>query len=226
MNMTEIQGLLFDLDGTLVDSAPDLARAVDRMLADFGYPPVGEARVRNWVGNGAARLVQRALTGEMDGAVDDKLAADALERFFLYYGNDLCGASRLYDGVAAAVTALRAEGYRLAVVTNKPARYAEPLLRGLGIADCFAAVVGGDTLPFKKPHPQPLLHAAELLGCSVDRTLMVGDSRHDIQAARAARMPVVCVPYGYNHGKDIRDYSPDSVIDNLQQLLPMLSKAA
>jgi phosphoglycolate phosphatase len=218
--------LLFDLDGTLVDSAPDLARAVDRMLLEFERPPVGEEQVRRWVGNGSRRLVKRALTGRMDGEVEEELAAHALQRFFHHYSNSLSAHSRLYEGVAEALPKLRANGYALGVVTNKPVRFAEPLLRELGILGYFSAIIGGDCLPQRKPDPEPLLHAAQLLGTAPACTLMVGDSRNDVEAARAAGMPVVCVPYGYNHGRDIREFEPDAVIHGLHELLPLLTEAA
>ncbi len=226
MRLADIQAVLFDLDGTLVDSVPDLARAIDRMLAEFDRPPAGEAKVRDWVGNGSLNLVRRALSGRMEGDVDPELANQALERYFFHYSNNLSTHSQLYPGVEETLSQLATAGYALAVVTNKPARFAEPLLNDLGIGKYFSVIIGGDTLPERKPHPAPLLHAAQQLGVTPSRTLMVGDSRNDIEAARAAGMPVVCVPYGYNHGRDVREYSPDAVVSGFRDILALLNEAA
>jgi phosphoglycolate phosphatase len=220
-----IRAILFDLDGTLVDSAPDLATAVNAMLAELDRPPVAEERVRAWVGNGARRLVKRALTGRMDGEPPGDLFEQAFPRFLSHYQRHLCDASQLYAGVADALGELRRRGLALGVVTNKPERFIGPLLAGLGIAQDFAVVVGGDTLAQKKPDPAPLLYAAQRLDAAPAQTLMVGDSRNDVLAARQAGMPVVCVPYGYNHGEDIRLTAPDAVVEDLRELAKVLSSA-
>lgn len=226
MSFEAVRAVLFDLDGTLVDSVPDLATAVDATLAEFGREPAGEARVREWVGNGAQRLVKRALTGSMDGEPPAALFEQAFPRFLEHYGRHLSDRSRLYPGVAEALATLRAQGLALAVVTNKPERFVAPLLSALGIARDFAVVVGGDTLARKKPHPAPLLHAADALGAAPAATLMVGDSRNDVLAARAAGMGIVCVPYGYNHGEDIRLAAPDAVVEDLRELASLLKPTA
>ncbi len=224
--MHEVNTLLFDLDGTLVDSAPDIADAVDAMLRQFGREPVGEERVRLWVGNGAQRLIMRALTGAMDGEPDEALTREALDCFLELYRQCLSVRSRLYPGVREGLDRLRADGYRLACVTNKPASLARPLLRDLGLSDDFPVVVGGDTTPEKKPSASPLRHAMELLRSAPQQTLMVGDSRNDVLAARNAGVPVVCVPYGYNHGGDVRDTGPDAVVDDFLALHALLRRAA
>ena len=226
MTLGDIEAVLFDLDGTLVDSVPDLALAVDAMLADLGRPPAGEARVRRWVGNGAERLVKRALTGAMDGEPPADELQRALPLFFEHYQRHLDRHSRLYPGVEECLRALQAHGLALGLVTNKPERFVAPLLDSLGIADCFAVTVGGDTLAEKKPHPAPLLHAARQLGVTPEATVMVGDSRNDVLAARRAGMAVVCVPYGYNHGEDIRLTSPDLVVEDLRELAEQLKTIA
>lgn len=226
MTFAAVKALLFDLDGTLVDSVPDLAEAVDRMLADFGHPPAGEAKVRLWVGTGSRSLVSRALSDAKGGQADDELIERALANYFDHYEARLCVRSRLYEGVSDTLARLRSEGYPLAIVTNKPERFVRPLLDGLGIAQHFSAMIGGDTLAQRKPHPQPLLHAADALGVEPTQALMIGDSRNDIEAARAARIPVVCVPYGYNHGRDVREYHPDRLIERFGDLLTLLSEAA
>lgn len=225
MQLTGLGAVLFDLDGTLVDSAPDLALAVDAMLLELDRPPAGEARVRQWVGNGAQRLVKRALTGQMEAEPPPELFERALPRFFHHYEASLCVKSMLYPGVREGLRRMRRQGLKLAVVTNKPARFVAPLLSALDIRQDFAVLVGGDTLAEKKPHPAPLVYAAEQLGQRLDRTLMVGDSRNDVLAARRASMPVVCVPYGYNHGEDIRRTEPDAVVEDLCELATLIERA-
>jgi len=220
------QAILFDLDGTLVDSAPDIAYSVDHMLAELGRPPVGEGAVRYWVGNGAERLVKRALTGEMEAEPDAVLFERAYPLFLEIYAAHVMIDSRLFPGVEQGLKQLHQLGYPLACITNKPARFTAPLLEGLGIASLLDLQVSGDTLPAKKPDPLPLRYAAEFFKVPAERTLMVGDSRNDVQAARAAGMQVVCVPYGYNHGDDIRETEPDAVIDDLTQLVELLKQAA
>lgn len=224
--MRGVSALLFDLDGTLVDSAPDLADAVDAMLAHYGQEPVGEAQVRLWVGNGAQRLVMRALTGQMTGDPGEAVTREALQRFLHLYRERLSVRSRLFPGVREGLDRLRADGYRLACVTNKPEGLARPLLQDLGVGEHFPVVVGGDTTAEKKPSALPLEHAMRLLGSDAQHTLMVGDSRIDVEAARNAGVPVVCVPYGYNQGGDVREMRPDALVDDLLALHALLRQAA
>jgi phosphoglycolate phosphatase len=225
MRLQAVKAVLFDLDGTLVDSAPDLARAVDATLLELDRAPAGEARVREWVGNGAQRLLKRALTGQMEAEPPAELFERAMPRFFHHYEANLCIDSVLYVGVREGLQRLRRQGLQLAVVTNKPGRFVSPLLSALDIGEDFAVLVGGDTLAEKKPHPAPLLHAAKQLGQSPAQTLMVGDSRNDVLAARRAQMPVICVPYGYNHGEDIRRTEPDAVVEDLCELATLIERA-
>lgn len=218
--------ILIDLDGTLVDSAPDLTWCVDELMRHLGRPPHGEARVRNWVGNGVERLVRRALLGCLDGEPPEQDFQRAYPVFLELYAHNNSQRSSLYPGAREGVEALRGRGYPLACVTNKAARFTEPLLRDLGIRDLFRLVIAGDSLPKRKPDPLPLLHAAGHFGVAPATALMVGDSRTDVQAARAAGFHIVCMSYGYNHGLDIRDSQPDAVIDSLLELLPLLDEAA
>ena len=222
----KVEAVFFDLDGTLVDSVPDLAVAVDTMLSRLGLPPRGEEKVRRWVGNGVENLIRRALADDMAGHVPDDLADQARPLFFEAYRNHLCVYSRLYPGVQEGLDALYAEGLRLACVTNKRAELALPLLETIGIGGYFDAVIGGECTANHKPAPDALLLAAERLGVDIDRGLMVGDSMNDVGAARNAGCPVVCVPYGYNHGRDIREAKPDVMIDSIAELVILLKKAA
>lgn len=215
--------ILFDLDGTLVDSAPDLALAVDAMLARLSRPAAGEAKVREWIGNGATVLVQRALADSADPAlvarVDAQLLAEAQALFREEYSRVNGAQTRLYAGLPALFHDWIERGAQLAVVTNKPKPFTDPLLESMGIAEHFALVVGGDCLPERKPHPMPLLHVAATLGVPPSRVLMVGDSRNDVLAARAADMPVICRRDGYNHGEPIELSTPDGIFDCYTEFL-------
>lgn len=215
--------IIFDLDGTLVDSAPDLTLAVDAMLQRLQRPVAGEAKVREWVGNGASVLVRRALADSADPAtvaqVDEAALALAMAIFGEEYTRVNGSHSRLYAGVPELLDAWAANGAQLAVVTNKPKPFTDPLLTALGIADRFALVVGGDCLSERKPHPMPLLHTVNALGVGVGNTLMVGDSRNDVLAARAAEMPVICRRDGYNHGEAIEASTPDFIFDCFSEWL-------
>jgi phosphoglycolate phosphatase len=220
------QMVLIDLDGTLIDSVPDLAYCVDALMAELGLPARGEAKVRQWVGNGIERLVKRALLDQLDGEPDQALLDKALPIYLALYKENLSKRSRLYPGVQDGLQFLHDAGYKLGCITNKAAAFTEPLLKDLGIYDYFRIVVSGDTLPVKKPDPLPLLHAAQFFKVEPSQALMVGDSISDVKAARAAGFQVVCVSYGYNHGQDIRDAHPDAVINSMAQLSGMLTKAA
>jgi len=214
--------ILIDVDGTLVDSVPDLAFCVDTMMEQLNRLPYGEAVVRNWVGNGVERLVRRALIGQLDGEPDEADFERALPIFVELYRENTSGRSHLYPGIREGLDYLREAGYSLGSVTNKAAQFTEPLLRDLGARDYFDIVISGDTLPRKKPDPLPLLHAAEHFGVAPKDSLMVGDSVSDVKAARAAGFTIVCVSYGYNHGIDVRTAEPDAVIDSLTEIRSLL----
>jgi len=214
---------LFDLDGTLVDSAPDLAAAVDRTLEQLGRKPAGIEQVRKWVGNGSPILMQRALAGKADwepaSAADNALFNDALALFFNNY-QELNGQHAVvYPGVEACLETLNERGCRMAVVTNKPEQFVTPLLEQMGIEHHFQLIVGGDTLSTKKPDPEPLLHAMEALHGSRGTTVMIGDSAADVSAAQAAGIPCVAVTYGYNFGRSVQALGADAVVDSLSELL-------
>jgi len=226
MNLKKPKMILIDVDGTLVDSVPDLTYCVDEMMTALDRPACGEARVRNWVGNGVERLVRRALTGTLDGEPDEALFERAYPMFLELYTDNTSRRSCLYPGVREGLDALRGAGYPLGCVTNKAARFTEPLLQDLGVHDAFSIVISGDTLARKKPDPAPLLHAAEFFKVPPGESLMIGDSISDVAAARAAGFQIVCLSYGYNHGEDIRDANPDAVIDSLLDICPLLEKAA
>jgi phosphoglycolate phosphatase len=220
------QLILIDLDGTLVDSVPDLTYCVDAMMGRLGRPPHGEAVVRNWVGNGVERLVRRALVGRLEGEPDEADFREAYPVFLDLYRRNTSKRSTLYPGVREGLEFLSSRGYRLGCVTNKAAEFTEPLLADLGVRRYFDLVVSGDSLPRRKPDPLPLLHAAEHFGARPSDCLMVGDSVSDVKAARAAGFRIFCMSYGYNHGEDIRDARPDAVMDALYEIKALLEEAA
>jgi phosphoglycolate phosphatase len=204
--------VLFDLDGTLLDTAADIAHALNRALADSDWPPIAPSEVR--------RLIQHAAAAQ--GKVLDAAAHAAMvERFFHHYGsleenNEF--EALPYPGAGEALRALHEAGLRTAVVTNKQRRFARGLLDRLHLSAWVDCVVGGDSCERRKPDPQPLLFACEQLKASPSRSLMVGDSINDVTAARAASIAVICVPYGYNEGKDPRELPCDAIIETLADL--------
>lgn len=216
--------ILIDVDGTLVDSVPDLTYCVDEMMKQLKMPTHGEAKVRNWVGNGVERLVRRALIGKLDGEPDEALYEQAYPIFLALYSENTSKRSCLYPGVKEGLEYLKGEGYKMGCVTNKAAQFTEPLLKDLGVDDYFSIVISGDSLPQKKPDPAPLLHAAKFFDVMPEEALMIGDSISDVKAARAAGFRIFCMTYGYNHGVDIRDAKPDAVMDSMVELPGLLGK--
>lgn len=214
--------ILIDVDGTLVDSVPDLAYCIDSMMKVLNLPVCGEASVREWVGNGVERLVSRALIGKLDGEPDLATFQTALPVFLDLYKDNLSKRSRLYPGVTEGMAYLKSVGYALGCVTNKAAQFTLPLLKNLALDADFGIIICGDTLAKQKPDPMPLLHAANHFGVSPQRSLMIGDSVSDVKAARAAGFQIVCMSYGYNHGVDIRDARPDVVVDSMAELKNLL----
>lgn len=189
------RGVLVDLDGTMVDTAPDLCAAAALMLADLGRPALSQATVAGFIGNGVPTLVARVLAAAgLVGSVDQ---ATAETLFTHHYGQTNGRHGSVYPGTQDGIAALWDAGYRLACVTNKPVEFAEALLRKTGLRRYFDALVGGDTLTAMKPSPEPLLHACQLLGVEPQRAIMVGDSAVDVAAASAAGMPVWLVGHGY-----------------------------
>ncbi|MBF8746081.1 phosphoglycolate phosphatase [Pseudomonas putida] len=218
--------VMFDLDGTLIDSVPDLAAAVDRMLLELGRPPAGLEAVRHWVGNGAQVLVRRALAGAIEhDDVDDALAEQGLALFMEAYAESH-ELTQVYPGVKDTLAWLRKRGVEMALITNKPERFVGPLLDQMKLGRYFRWIIGGDTLPQKKPDPAALLFVMQMAGVSPTQSLFVGDSRSDVLAAKAAGVQCVGLSYGYNHGRPISDEAPSLVVDDLRALLPGCLDAA
>lgn len=234
-----IRGVAFDLDGTLVDSAPGLTSAVDRALYALELPVAGEDRVITWIGNGADVLMERALTwarqerailrssqgkpgvDHADIPQDEQLRL-LRKLFHRYYEDTVEEGSFLFPDVVETLRALHAKGMQLALVTNKPTPFVAPLLEALDIAKYFSVIVGGDDVQNKKPHPEPILLVAGKLSLTPEQLLFVGDSRNDILAAKAAGSPSVGLTYGYNYGESITLSEPDVVFDSFKDLLPAL----
>lgn len=216
--------VLFDLDGTLVDSVPDLAYSVDLALRELDMPMHGEDKIRSWVGRGAEKLVNAALTGEFDGEPDPDLFKKCFDLFSDIYLSNTDSRSTLYPGVREGLDHMASLGCKLACVTNKRELFTTPVLNAMNLQNDFLYVISGDTLPKKKPEPDQLLFVADKLGVSPAKSLMVGDSVNDLRAARAADMPILCVTYGYNHGENIADSSPDILVDSLAEMIELFPR--
>jgi phosphoglycolate phosphatase len=219
-----LSAVLFDLDGTLLDTVADIALALNRTLVEHGCEPLAESDVRRMVGRGSPILIERAVAAQRRSFDAHALAA-MVERFFHHYGElEESNEDRAlpYPGAAESLRAAHEAGLRTAVVTNKQRRFSDALLARLGLARWVDIVVGGDSCERRKPDPLPLLFACESLGVPPAGSLMVGDSVNDVQAARAAAIPVICVSYGYNEGRDPRTLDCDALIDSLAELPGLL----
>jgi len=218
--------LLFDLDGTLVDSVPDLALALNRTLRDLNKAEFDDQTIRCWVGNGAKVLIERALSAlsSNNDPLDTILVQDTLAMFLHHYQQYLCAKSALYDNVKEGLFNLKALDFRLVIITNKTEAFIEPILTGFGINGLFELLIGGDTLAEKKPHPAQLNYALKMLKVDAEQCLMIGDSKNDILAARAAKIDSVGLTYGYNYGEDIANYQPQWCFDSFNELLAALKQ--
>jgi phosphoglycolate phosphatase len=204
-----------DLDGTLLDTLPDIAEAARRMLRDLGLPPAEDSAVRACIGDGIPRLVKRLLTGSRDAEPERYSFERGLALFERHYRDTFLQRPLPFPGVVEGLARLRAAGLKLACVTNKSAAFTLPLLAAAGIAERIHLVLSGDSLPAKKPDPLPLCHVAERFGLEPLRLLVIGDSDNDTRAARAAGCPVVCVPYGYRGAGEVRDLDCDAIVPDL-----------
>ncbi len=215
--------VLLDLDGTLVDSIPDLAWSVNQTLLELSLPERDILSIRNWVGNGLEKLLHRSLTDNFDGEAEAVLFEKAMSIFMAVYSDNMCNLSTCYPGVVEGIAQLKEKEITLGCVTNKRGEFVGPILETLGLMNDMSIVIAGDTLAKKKPDPLPLLHAADHFDIDPVLSLMVGDSESDVKAARAAGFQIVCVSYGYNHGRDIQETNPDAVIDSIADLASLFS---
>jgi phosphoglycolate phosphatase len=217
-----VKAAAFDLDGTLLDTLPDIAEAARRMLTDVGRPEVGQEVVRRYVGDGIQRLAKRLLTGQMDGNPPAEEFERALSLFERHYRDTLIQRTRPFPGVEEGLRWFAHEGLKLACVTNKAESFTLPLLEVTGIREFFDLVVAGDTLPRKKPDPLPLLHCAEQFGARPCELLVIGDSANDVLAARAAGCPAFCVPYGYG-ARDVRELDCDAIVGDIVEAARLIT---
>ena len=215
LDLSRIAAAIVDLDGTMVDTVGDFEQALARTLADLGLPPVDRGFIARTVGRGSMHLLAQTLA-HSGGAPE--LLQPAWAHYQRHYADINGSHADIYPGVVEGLAAMRGRGWKLACVTNKPRAFARALLEAKGLLPLFEHVFGGDSFERHKPDPLPLVKTCEALGTTPARTLMVGDSRNDCEAARAAGCPVVLVSYGYNHGEPVADARPDLVIDSLAAL--------
>jgi phosphoglycolate phosphatase len=212
--------VLFDLDGTLADSLPDIAASLNALMRERGWPPFGTEDVRLMVGGGVPKLIERALRALGEPAETDNIAALA-KRFLAIYAPRAARLTKLFPGAQTLLRGLQDQGVALGVVTNKPEAVSRSMLEALGVAGMVGAVVGGDTLPVKKPDARPMLAALDTLGCAPEAAVMIGDSAVDAEAARAAGMALILVTFGYTR-KPVDELGADAVVDSFAEVPKVL----
>ena len=217
-----VKAAAFDLDGTLLDTLPDIAEAAQRMLADLGLPATGADNVRRYIGGGIRCLTKRLLTGQMDGEPPTAEFERALELFEHHYRDTLTQHTQPFPGVEEGLRLFTRAGLKLACVTNKTESFTLPLLDATGLRVFFDLVVAGDTLPSRKPDPLPLLYCAQQFDVQPRELLVVGDSGNDTLAARAAGCPAFCVPYGYSDG-EVRELDCDAIVNDLVEAARLIT---
>jgi phosphoglycolate phosphatase len=215
MFTTAIKAAIIDLDGTMLDTMPDFHVALNGMRADLGLAPIAQEAITPMVGKGSENLIRSVLARDFDTAAVDARFEEAMASYQRHYLAINGQFSVLFDGVIAGLEAMRANGLRLACVTNKPIAFTTPLLALKGLADFFDLVYGGDSLAQKKPHPLPLLTVCRDFDLAPASVVAIGDSSNDAEAARAAGCPVLTVPYGYNHGRPVQEIDSDGIVDSL-----------
>ena len=222
MNYKDKELIIFDLDGTLIDSMPDLAQAINSMLRHFDLTPLTLEEATLFIGNGAVKLVERSLEHALKPKkVSEELFKEAFDFYTSAYREVVCDKTFLYPGVLETLQYLDNKGYDMTICTNKPFEFIEPILDALSIKQFFKSWVGGDSLPKKKPDAAPLLHFADKMNKDLDKCIMVGDSKNDILAAQNAQMESIGVSYGYNYNEHISIYNPTKVVDNFTDLIEL-----
>ncbi|MDP3609705.1 MAG: phosphoglycolate phosphatase [Methylophilus sp.] len=221
MSQFKVSALMFDLDGTLLNTAPQIAEAANAMLVELSLPTLPYAQIKSYIGEGAQMLIQRCLAGALNDTPDPSVMAKAQPVFFAHYANNVTE-SLPFDGVQDGLDALKQRDLKLACVTNKPEKFTRPLLEASGLSPFFEIVVSGDTLSGKKPDPIQLHHICAEFDVMEMEAMLVGDSATDIAAAQAAGCFIVTVPYGYNQGKPIDESQVDAMIRDLTELPSLL----
>lgn len=224
MQKNNKQLLIFDLDGTLIDSVPDLAYATNATLMQLNQPTFAEDIIRHWVGNGAKKLIERALSGSADVSpyLTDEFVQRALELFFTNYEKYTCIKTQAYTGVDEGLHLLKNSGFILALVTNKPSQFIPTIIEKMHWQNLFSLLLGGDSLAKKKPHPAPLQYVCRELDIPVKASYMIGDSKNDVLAGKNAGMDTLALSYGYNYGQDIRLENPTQTFDNFHDLVKFI----
>jgi phosphoglycolate phosphatase len=215
-----LEALIFDLDGTLVDTAPDLMAATNHVLNLAGRPNISEEQLRQFVGQGAMNLIKRGLAAT-GGMLDEAEIKRLHDKFLAFYGDNLAVHSQVFPGVVKFLEEAKIRGLKLGVCTNKVEGLSNKLLNGIGLAKYFSAVVGGDTLPIMKPDVAPYNEVARRLGVAPQRTLMFGDSETDIRTAQNVGVPVIAVSFGYTHAH-VSNFAPTYVIDHYDEAWPLV----
>jgi phosphoglycolate phosphatase len=215
IRLTGIKAVIIDLDGTMLDTAPDFHHAVNRMRAEMGLGPLDIETIKDFVGKGTENLMRRVLAVDFDGEGVERHFERAIKSYTKYYLAINGDYTAIFPGVIDGLDAMRAKGLRLACVTNKPIAFTTPLLAKKGLTRYFDVVYGGDSLPKKKPDPYPLRKVCEDFALDPCQVVAIGDSSNDAQAARAAGCRVLNVPYGYNHGESIQDVDSDGIVPTL-----------
>lgn len=219
-----VKVVMIDLDGTLLNTAEDLALSANLMLKDLGLPEQSTSTIRSYIGKGIDRLVKRTLTGQLEGEPDATLLAKALPIYKKHYANNLSVNTQPYPGVPEGVKIMQQAGFKLACITNKAEAFTIPLLRSTGLYHQFEIVLSGDSLPKKKPDPMPLTHICQHFNAQPHEALLIGDSLNDAIAARAAGCHVFCVPYGYNEGRNVHDLDCDAIVESLIDASRLIKK--
>jgi len=224
MNIKNKKHLIFDLDGTLIDSVPDLALAVNMTMQELDKDIYCLDVVRTWVGNGSLVLIKRALSSDVtiDENLDEELVQKAHKLFLEYYLQNVCNETIMFENVKQTLQILKDKGYILSIVTNKPIEFVKPILDSFDIEKLFSMYIGANSLDVKKPNPKPLLYVCDKLGFSVEESIMIGDSKNDILAANNCNMQSIAVSYGYNYDEDISVHNPSIIIDKFEDILKVL----
>ncbi|TXI17095.1 MAG: phosphoglycolate phosphatase [Nitrosomonas sp.] len=219
-----VKVIMIDLDGTLLNTADDLALSANLMLKDLGMPEQSVSTIRSYIGKGIQKLVKRTLTGQLEGEPDATLFAKALPIYEKHYAQNLSVNTRPFPGVLEGIEALQQSNFKLACITNKAEAFTLPLLRSTNLYEQFEIILSGDSLPKKKPDPMPLLHICEHFNIQPHEALLIGDSLNDAIAARAAGCHVFCVTYGYNEGRNVYELDCDAIVESLLDASKLLIK--
>ncbi|QOP45604.1 phosphoglycolate phosphatase [Sulfurimonas paralvinellae] len=225
IKLTDKKLILFDLDGTLIDSVPDLAASVNYMMRSLRLEPYSVEQIRSWVGNGASTLVKRALAGEADISnvdIGNNFFEEALDLFLDHYSHNLAKETYLYEGVKETLDTLYKRDFIMTIVTNKPCEFIEPILDALEIKEYFSLLLGANSLEKKKPNPEVIFHTLEKFNIKKYESVIVGDSKNDIIAAHNAGIDSLAVTYGYNYEENIQEYDPTGVVDRFEKLTEII----